>query len=382
MPDAREFSGLVDAMTDDNHSKSSHIAVVDDYDKRRRHIASVLRPLYRVVEYSSSVRAVHGLGMAPPGLVLVDQDTLPHGGPEFVRLLRQNEACRKVPVVLIAKNDKDNLAEIINQCGANAFLPRPFRRSTLIKCVSALMNAQVERKWDELPTVQRVALRKSLDLFNSISDALDEGGSIEVPVLEAAFSPLVEAVTNQEFQAILSAVKGHDNYSYVHSLRVATLLTLFAHAIGLRKSDLTTVAGCGLLHDVGKLSISHEVLNKPGKLTSDEWAVMRGHVNASVQYLEAVGTIPRPIIAIAHEHHEKLNGSGYPRGLTGSEINELTRMATIVDIFSALTDVRVYKAPVSVDRALAIMTEESPGHLDQRLLAMFGSVLLDVGLQV
>ena len=104
---------------------------------------------------------------------------------------------------------------------------------------------------------------------------------------------------------------------------------------------------------------------------------MKTHVPETVRLLRASPEIPKSIITIAEQHHEKLNGHGYPLGLKGPQLNELARMAAIVDVFSALTDRRVYKPPMEAEKALAIMTGEMGGHLDQNFLSLFRSMLLD-----
>ena len=155
------------------------------------------------------------------------------------------------------------------------------------------------------------------------------------------------------------------------------MLTLFGNAINLPVDDQKILATGGLLHDVGKMSIPHSVLNKPGKLNDDEFVVMKNHVTESVRYLELNGNIPKGIITIAGQHHEKLDGTGYPYGLKGTKLNDLARMAAIVDIFSALTDRRVYKPSMSPEEALTIMMEEMSNHVDTHLLGMFRQRFLD-----
>ena len=172
-------------------------------------------------------------------------------------------------------------------------------------------------------------------------------------------------------------VKGHDNYSYVHSLRVATLLSLFGHTIGLKGDDLSLLATGGLVHDIGKATIPQEVLNKPGRLNDAELEVMRSHVPRAIDYLSLCETLPKGVVTIAAQHHEKINGEGYPMGLRNGELNELARMASIVDIFSALTDRRVYKEPMAPEAALALMTDRMAGEIDLALLALFKGMLLD-----
>lgn len=103
---------------------------------------------------------------------------------------------------------------------------------------------------------------------------------------------------------------------------------------------------------------------------------MKGHVDNTLDYLSKSPGIPRAVLVIASQHHEKLNGKGYPLGLAGSELNDLARMATIVDIFGALTDRRVYKDPIPPKEALEMM-EGMDGELDQKFLSLFKEMLLD-----
>ncbi len=159
-------------------------------------------------------------------------------------------------------------------------------------------------------------------------------------------------------------------------MRVATLLSLFGAAIGIKGEEHMTLTAGGLLHDVGKMVIPHEVLNKAGKLDEAEFVVMKSHVTHTLDYLEKTQTLPSGVIIIAGQHHEKLDGTGYPFGLKGAELNQLGRMASIIDVFSALTDRRVYKPPMEPEKAFSIMGNMQ-GHLDQTLLLVFKEMLLD-----
>jgi HD-GYP domain-containing protein (c-di-GMP phosphodiesterase class II) len=193
--------------------------------------------------------------------------------------------------------------------------------------------------------------------------------------VQDACTPLIESVQNQDFQHILGGVKGHDNYSYVHSLRVGTILSLFGYNMGLRGDDLCMLASGGLVHDIGKMFIPFEILNKPGKLDEAEMQLMRSHVDRTAEYLKGCGTMPRGVSIIAEQHHEKLNGKGYPKGLT--DLNDLARMAAIADVFGALTDRRCYKPPMDPEEALKIMTGAMKEELDQHFLGLFREMLLD-----
>ena len=253
---------------------------------------------------------------------------------------------------------------------------RPFSRSSFHNALSAGINSGIETKWESIEPIQQAALKSTLTSFNSIADLVADGKPIPYEDVRDNCTSLVEAVQNNNFKDILAGVSQHDNYTYVHSLRVATFLTMFGNTLGIKGDDLLTLSSGGLLHDVGKMHIPHEVLNKPGKLTDEEFMVMKSHVNCTMDVLAETTELPKGVLIIAGQHHEKLDGTGYPHGIAGANVGELTRMATIIDIFSAITDRRVYKDPVPPEQALKIMVNMKD-QLDQSLLSVFRGMLLD-----
>jgi HD-GYP domain-containing protein (c-di-GMP phosphodiesterase class II) len=353
------------------------VAVVDGNQQHRSQVTQALRSFYRVCEYPDAAQALPGLRAEPPDVLLVDELTPPGDGFDFIRVVRWNGALACTPIVVTSTAREAALSASVQQCGADAGLTKPYRRSDLIRTITALRNRDVERTWDDLPPTQRAALNGTVGVFNALADSIATGEPLPFSDVTGACRPLVEAVARNEFKGILAAVQHHDNYTYVHSLRVAALLTLFGQAAGLRGGDQLMLASGGLLHDAGKLTVPHEVLNKPGRLDAAEFAVMKGHVPATVGLLRATPAIPEPIIAIAEQHHEKLSGKGYPHGLTGAQLNEMARMAAIVDVFSALTDRRPYKPAMAAEKALAVMCGQMKGHLDQHFLSLFRTMLLD-----
>jgi putative nucleotidyltransferase with HDIG domain len=353
------------------------IAIADGSPRQRELVRNALVSFYVTVEYADKVRALAGMGVVAPSLILVDQDLPPSGGLEFINSLRRDRMLSAVPTILLLNKEDEGFRRAAEQAGAKACMIKPYRRSELVRVISTHLNYGVEQKWESLPTLQRQALKGTVDVFNSISDIIDKNEPIAYDNIRHACAPLVEAVQTNNFRAILDSIKDYDNYSYAHSLRVATLLCLFGSTIGLGSEEQQLLATGGLLHDVGKMTIPYEVLNKPGRLTPEELVVMRSHVDASVTFLEASDNIPKGIITIAGQHHEKLDGSGYPHGLVSKQLNNLARMAAIVDVFSALTDQRCYKPSMEAETALKIMVEDMPGHLDQVLLNKFRDMLLD-----
>jgi putative nucleotidyltransferase with HDIG domain len=353
------------------------IALIDENKKHKTEISNALSYLYKIVDINETFDIFDILRDTPPAAILIGEKTGYIGSLRFIRTLRQIPSLRRTVVIFIADRYDPDVQNAATLVGANDVLAKPYRRSTLIRMVSSHLNAQVERTWTDMPDMERQALEGTMSAFTLIADAMAGQGRVPFEVVKNSCSSLVDAVNNGRFRRVLNGIRHHDNYSYAHSLRVATLLSIFGKHARLAKSDQLTLASAGLLHDTGKMAIPHEILNKPGLLDDAERAVMRSHVPETVRYLKASHGIPGSIIAIAEQHHEKLNGQGYPHGLKGGQINELVRMAAIVDVFSALTDRRPYKPPFMAEKALSIMSEEMPGHLDMSYVRLFREILLD-----
>jgi HD-GYP domain-containing protein (c-di-GMP phosphodiesterase class II) len=357
--------------------KIALVAVVDPSAARLAQIDDALATLYRVQSYTDATLALLGLKAARPDVLLIDDSVTPGDGYGFAASLRQNKALSGIPIVMVARGDEDLVRVSCRAVGAEDWLIKPYRRSRLLQCISTILNKKVEEKWDALPEIQKKALKGTVDVFNTISDVIATGEPLPFGTVADACTPLVEAINNNDFKSILNGVKNHDNYSFAHSMRVATLLSLFGHAAGIHGKDQQILASGGLLHDVGKTAIPLDVLNKPGRLDDAELAVMRSHVTHTITYLEACPDVPKPVTIIASQHHEKIDGTGYPNQLKGSQLNELARMAAIVDVFSALTDRRVYKPAMDPEVALNLMSEQMKNHLDQHFLGQFKVMLLD-----
>lgn len=363
-----------------NRTRNTHypvVAIVDDNQVRRERMARTLAPLYRIAAYPEFEPAI-AMMRHPPAVMILDEAVRPHGRRDMVRTLRTEPALRgSMIVVCRAKPNRVEHVHHYPDAPPDAMLEKPFPRRDLLSAVSGLVSRNAEGKWETLPPRARQALKESLALYSGFGELLRRGEPLEHDRLQSACAPVIDAVISSDYKGLLGAVRDHDNLSYVHSVRVATLLALFGHTIGLTGDALTVLTCGGLVHDLGKLSIPDEVLNKTGTLTPAEMAQVRGHVEATGTYLQTHSNLPKGIITIAAQHHERVDGSGYPLGLKGDGLNDLARMAAIVDVFTAMTDRRAYKPPLSAENALSVMTGEMAGQLDQRLLRLFNEMLRD-----
>lgn len=168
----------------------------------------------------------------------------------------------------------------------------------------------------------------------------------------------------------LFAASHHDFYTTTHMVNVSTWMVSLAYAMGYHDpEDLNRVAQAGLLHDMGKLYIPEAVLNKPGRLTDEEWAQIRKHPELGCDHLQRSAEIDPLVLTVTRQHHERLDGSGYPDGLKGEDIHPISRICALVDSFDAMTALRPFKQrAMTVSEALTILEKETPDKYDPNVM--------------
>jgi HD-GYP domain-containing protein (c-di-GMP phosphodiesterase class II) len=176
-------------------------------------------------------------------------------------------------------------------------------------------------------------------------------------------------------RALTVRLADKDPYTERHTRRVALRAVQVGELLGLSASRLRTLAIGGLVHDIGKLSIPDAILNKPGPLDDDEYAVVQEHPERGHKLLAGLGGFPRAVRQLVHDHHERLDGSGYPRGLSADEIDLDTRILTVCDVYDALISKRVYRGAWSHDEAMALLRRETEYALDERCVAALEQVI-------
>ena len=186
--------------------------------------------------------------------------------------------------------------------------------------------------------------------------------------------PLVEEISASVLRnpaALISVarLKTHDDYSYLHSVAVSALMLALARQLRLDERLVRMAGVGGLMHDLGKAFMPLDVLNKPGRLTDEEFEIMKRHSGAGAQALQEGGCEPG-IVDIALHHHERMDGRGYPDGLGADEISLLSRMGAVCDVYDAVTSVRPYKRPWDAAMAMREMARWD-GHFDNRIFNAF-----------
>jgi HD domain len=182
-----------------------------------------------------------------------------------------------------------------------------------------------------------------------------------------------EAFLGARVRSLLVRLAEKDAATEGHTRRVAMLAVQVGQELGLPRARLRLLALGGLLHDVGKLAVPTTVLQKPGPLDDDELAAIRTHPGAGERLLRDLGGFPAGALRLVLDHHERLDGSGYPRGLAGAALDVETRILAVCDVYDALVSDRVYRAAWTHDRALALLRD--PGQFDERCVAALVRVL-------
>jgi len=207
------------------------------------------------------------------------------------------------------------------------------------------------------------------DLF---SNALS-GATVNLkPVIDVT-NKSVDAIFNSpDSLACMINIREKDEYLLEHSVAVSVYITIFAHHLKMSRKVVHHLSIGAFLHDIGKIKIPDEILNKPGKLTDEEFTIMKTHANHSIDIIKKTPGISKLSLEVAALHHEKLNGEGYPFQVKGEDIHKYGRMIAICDIFDALTANRCYKDGFPHNKAFSILRKlAKSNHLDSKLVDQF-----------
>jgi putative two-component system response regulator len=281
------------------------------------------------------IRGQQEFGRFQPDMVLLDVEMPLRSGLEVCRIIKSNPETRLVPVVLITGLSavEDRVRGI--DAGADEFLSKPFERTELLARVRSL-----------------VTLKK-------FTDELERAESV--------------------LYALAQSIEGKDPYTQNHCERLATFAVELGRRIGVSSEELTALRRAGILHDIGKVAVPDAILLKPGRLTAEEYRIMQEHPVVGERICAPLKSF-HLVLPIIRHHHEKLDGSGYPDGLKGTDIPLTARILQIVDVYDALTTERPYKPAFSRQEALGIMAEEvKKGWWDADILREFEKCSLTVG---
>lgn len=323
------------------------ILVVDDTPLNIAVLTGMLEDQYSILAASNGEEALAIVEQTPPDLILLDIMMPGMSGYEVCRVLKSRADTVDIPVIFVSALTEASDERLGFDAGAVDYVTKPVKIDLVrarVKTHLALANQQracremVKARTRELEQTQRAAI-------------------------------------------VMLGEAGHynDSDTGVHIWRMGAYAGAIARALSWPLEDSERLELAASMHDTGKIGIPDSILKAPRKLTEEEWEIMKTHAEIGYQILSESDTPVFQLAAeVAHYHHEKWDGSGYPANLAGEDIPESARIVAIADVFDALTMDRPYKKAWSSEQAIVLLKEDAGSHFDPRLIDVFTSILAEI----
>lgn len=295
------------------------IYIIDDSKTILKHAEGVLIGSYRVSLFERGQEALDQMRLVPPDLVLLDINMPQMDGYAVFRRMRDSSELRKIPVIFLTADTKQESEIMGFEMGAMDYITKPF--------APLIMQSRIAR------ILELDDLRKHLEQL------------VEAKTEE------IQKIFIQSITAITYAVDAKDRYTKGHSVRVAQYCLAMAKKLAWSKQDCLNMYYTALMHDIGKIGIPDTILNKPVKLTDEEYRLIRNHTTMGANILRPITMVPQ-ICDGAKYHHERYDGKGYPCGLKGDDIPYVARIIGIADAYDAITSNRIYEKAQVTDYAV------------------------------
>lgn len=338
------------------------ILVVDDEPINRELLEDMLVPLgYRVIQAPDGETALRMAQDGSPDVILLDVMMPNLDGFEVARRLKTAEETKAIPIVMVTALQAvaDRIKAL--EAGASDFLAKPVDRAEL----QATVNAQVQVKayHDHLKNYQQELEAEVARRTEQLSRALHK-------LKEASLDTIMRLARAAEYK---------DEETGAHIQRMSAYSAAVARQLGLGETVAQWILYAAPMHDIGKIGIPERILLKPGKLDADEWEIMKQHTIIGGKILEGAkaGYLKLAEI-IALTHHEKWDGTGYPRGLQGKAIPQVGQITAIADVFDALTSKRPYKDAFPVEKSFAIIKQSRGSHFKPEIVDAFFAIEAEI----
>ena len=313
---------------------SKRILLVEDDQQIRQEISQLLQiENFTIIQATDGVEALKNLDHSKPDLIISDIFLQNMDGIQFYKKIREKQSWITIPFIFLADRNALDQIRTVQELGVEDYLIKPIEADDLIR------------------TIQGKLLRAA---------------ELEVAHIGQAYLETVTVLAN--------AIEGRDLYTRGHVERVTTYALLLARELRWPPSHLRILELGARLHDIGKISVPDHILNKPGPLNDEEWAIMKKHPSIGARMLRGISHM-RPAIPYILYHHERWDGTGYPEGLQEREIPIEARLLAIVDVFDAISSRRPYHSALSHHQVVDILKSESGKRLDPDLLKIFIHIL-------
>ena len=344
-------------------TKRKKIIIVDDNLTNLATLKNILKPYYEVFPVSSAATMLDLLGHVKADLILLDVQMPELDGYDAIRILKNSSAYKEIPIIFVtALSNEQNEMEGL-ELGAVDYIYKPFVAPLLLRRIQTHLSlADHER---ELQNLNNVIQKK---LIAKIGEVFD---------LQTSILNIVAGMVESRDDTTGGHI--HRIQKYLRCL-IEGLINSNNYCDEIYSWNMDFVLPSSQLHDVGKIAISDTILNKPGKLTDEEYEIMKTHAQIGK---DAIGRMEQSTTDsgflkhaknFAGSHHEKWDGTGYPNGLSGTDIPLEGRLMAIADVYDALVSARPYKAPMPPEKAAMIIRDSCGTHFDPELVNAFNAV--------
>ncbi len=317
-----------------NQRKQKNILVVED-DAQVRQALSLALQLdgYGVLEAQDGLEGLASLKTTTPDLILSDVNMPRMSGIEFFQAVRKNKFWAGIPFVFLTANDTAPAVQLGHEIGAEDYLTKPIDSSNLLR----ILDARLLRAAD-----------------------------VRAAYMDQAFLETVKVLA--------STIDSRDPYTAGHVERVTKYACWMAEALNWPPAAMRTLEYGARLHDIGKIIVPDQVLKKAGPLTPDEWRLMKRHPEEGAKIIQGISLLKEAIPYVLY-HHEKWDGTGYPRGLKGRDIPIEGRLLALADVFDALTSARPYRPPLALADVGEFIKSNAGLHFDPEIAPVFSQVI-------
>lgn len=303
------------AVSDD--IRTSHILVVDDDEMNLLIAKRILSKYFDVATVMSGKEAFTYLEVNPVDLILLDICMPEMDGFMFMKLIKERVGLKDIPIICLTADNEEESEVKCFELGAVDFITKPF--------VDQIMFQRTSR------TLELALLQKELQQeVERKTQKLDKR------------SRQLKRMTNQVMKTLAGTIDAKDKYTNGHSVRVAQYSAMIAAEMNMSRDEQDNIYYIGLLHDIGKIGVPDDIINKTTKLTDEEYAIIKTHPVIGSEILEKMSELP-DIMVGARWHHERYDGKGYPDGLAGENIPLIARIIGVADAYDAMSSTRSYR---------------------------------------
>ncbi len=319
---------------------NNNILVVDDSSTIRSIVKDAFEKSgFNVTTAENGKDALKKIQANPPDLILSDIDMPEMNGIDLCNKVRIDMDLKAIPFVIMSANDNRATMRQLLDKGVSAYLVKPFNMEQMVITVEKLLSDQY------------LLLLKEKERLDSERQYMLAG-----------------------ITSLIAALEARDHYTCGHSNAVSAIVEKMAVKMGMQREDIESICIAGQLHDLGKIGVPDSVLLKPGKLTKEEFNLVKEHPVVGVNILANISSLSRIIPAIRH-HHERFDGKGYPDGIKGSKIPIWARLMAVADTYHALTSDRPYRDGMSQAKAMSIIYEAKGTQLCPDCVDLFNDLI-------